>query len=150
MAKETISSLMIAHHALIEKLLFSFKKELKEKSPNLKNSVSRLKWEVKKHFFLEESAIFDFLTLDNLDIFKMISRVKDEHLTMIVDLIKFSDNIENVADEDIKSFTELLLSHREFEDKILYPKLDAEADEDQKQKIIVNIKQMPVEIDLNK
>ena len=90
MAENSILNLMVAHHALIESLFILFRDEAKEKSPRTGASFSEFKWEVKKHFFIEENAIFDFLPLKTMSIYKKIIKLRDEHITMIGYLEKFS------------------------------------------------------------
>jgi hemerythrin superfamily protein len=144
MAEDTILNLMLSHHALIEALFSLFREEVKEKSPRAEASLSEFSWELRKHFFVEENAIFDFVPLKDMQVFGMINHLKDEHLVMLVDLQKFSDNLAEITDKDVEDFAKILQEHREVEEKELYPKLDKEMREEQKNEIIHRINQFPI------
>lgn len=141
---DTILNLMINHHALIEAMFASFRDEAKERFPRAGVSLSELRWEIKKHFFTEENAIFDYLPLKSMDVFKTINQLKEQHIAMLIELQNFSDNLARVTEEEVESFYKLLEAHREIEEKNLYPKLDKEIAAEQKKQIIVHINQIPI------
>ncbi len=144
MAENSILNLMISHHALIDALFSLFRDEVKEKSPRARASLSELEWEMKKHWFAEENAIFDFLPLKNIEIWKTINHLKDEHLIMLNSLKKFSESLLEITDNEIENFYKLLEEHRELEEKDLYPKLDKEMREEQKAEVILRINEIPI------
>jgi hemerythrin-like domain-containing protein len=144
MAKDNLSGLMISHHALIGMLFTLLKEELREKSQTAGSTFSELVWEIKKHFFTEENAIFDYLPLRGVDIFKTINHLRDEHLAMLNILKNFSDNFPKITNEQIEEFSNLLETHREVEEQILYPKLDKEIREEQKEEIISRINEITI------
>jgi len=144
MPEDTILNLMVSHHALLETIFVLFRDEAKEKSKRAEATLSELLWEVRKHFFTEENAIFDFFPLRSMNVFTMINHLKDEHLVMLDSLKKFSDNLPEITDEEIEKFYNLLESHREIEEKELYPKLDKELREEQKRQVIDRINEIPI------
>lgn len=144
MAENSILNLMISHHALIDALFSLFRDEVREKSPRARTSLSELEWELKKHWFAEENAIFDFLPLKNIEIWKTINHLKDEHLTMLNDLKKFSESLLEIKYDEIENFYKLLEDHRATEEKDLYPKLDKELRDEQKAQIISRINEIPI------
>ncbi|MCX6719541.1 MAG: hemerythrin domain-containing protein [Candidatus Staskawiczbacteria bacterium] len=144
MAEDTILNLMVNHHVLLEALFSLFKDEAREKSPRARASFDEFTWELKKHFFVEENAIFDFIPLKDFGVFELINHLKDEHLAMLIDLNKISDRLPEIKDEDLENFFKLLSHHREEEDKDLYPKLDKEMRDDQKKEVILRINQVPM------
>lgn len=144
MAEDSILNLMISHHALLEALFILFRDEAKEKSERAAASLSELTWETKKHFFAEENAIFDFVKMENYGVLSVINQLKDEHITILDDLKKFSDNLPELANDEIENFYNLLESHRETEEKELYPKLDKELRDEQKRQIISRINEIPL------
>ncbi|MEK7658778.1 MAG: hemerythrin domain-containing protein [Patescibacteria group bacterium] len=144
MAENSILNLMISHHALIDALFSLFRDEVREKSPRARASLSELDWELKKHWFAEENAIFNFLPLKNIEIWKTINHLKDEHLTMLNDLKKFSESLLEIKGNEIENFYKLLEDHRATEEKDLYPKLDKELREEQKAQIISRINEIPI------
>jgi len=144
MAKDNLSGLMISHHALIGMLFTLLKEELKEKSQTAGSTFSEFTWEIKKHFFTEENAIFDYLPLKSMEIFKNMNHLRDEHLIMLNLLKNFSDNFPNITGEQMEEFSNLLENHREFEEQTLYPKLDKEMREEQRKEIISRINEIPI------
>ena len=144
MAENNISNLMINHHALIGAIFILFRDEVKEKSPRAGSTLSELAWEIKKHFFAEENAIFDFIPLRDMNIFKTINHLKDEHLAMLNSLKNFSDNFLEITDEQIEEFFNLLEDHHQTEEQNLYPKLDKELRDEQKKKIVSRINEIPI------
>jgi iron-sulfur cluster repair protein YtfE (RIC family) len=142
--EDTILNLMLNHHALIGAIYSLFVDEVKEKSQRAEATLSELSWEVKKHFFVEETVIFDFLPVRSMNVFEMINRLKDEHVAVLLDLKKFSDNLQEVKEEEIENLSKLLEGHAKTEEKDLYPKLDKELPEEQKRQIILRINQVPI------
>jgi len=126
MNQDTILNLMISHHAFLEVLFTSFKDEAKSKTERARSTLSELTWEMKKHFFAEESAIFDFPPLKIAGVWVIIEQLKKEHVIMLESLQNFSDNLNNIKDGEIEDFYNLLESHRKIEELNLYPKLDSD------------------------
>jgi hemerythrin-like domain-containing protein len=152
MKEDTILNLMINHHALIESMFSLFRDEAKEKSPKTNVSLSELTWEIKKHFFTEENAIFNIplVQLKDIGVFEMINQLKNEHVVMLNTLKFFSEKPSNVNDNDMEEFSNLLESHRKLEEKELYPRLDKELQDNQKGQIISRIDEIPINADSNK
>lgn len=144
MTEDTILNLMIEHHALLEVLFDLFKAEAKDKSPGTDASLAEFTWEIKKHFFIEENAIFDYLPLKTLEVFKTMNHLRDEHITMLAELKDISEDLPEVKDENLENFHNLLEHHREIEEKELYPKLDKELRDEQKRQIISRINDIPI------
>ena len=117
---------------------------MKERSPEAITSLSELAWETKKHFFSEESAIFDFVTMENYGVLATINQLKDEHFVMLGDLKRFSENLPNIASEDLENFHNSIESHRKIEEEKLYPKLDKELSNEQKKLIVSRINEIPL------
>ena len=143
MEENNILSLMVDQHGLIEALFFIFKDEAKEKTERVKNSFSEFSWELRKHFFVEEGVIFDYLPWRDPFISETIERLKDEHIEMLNQLSKMAEDLLKVEDEQIESFYNLLKSHREMEEINLYPALDKRLTVAQKEQVIKKIDEIP-------
>jgi len=141
---DTILSLMISHHALLETLFASFNDEAKAKAPSAEATLSELMWEMKKHFFAEESAIFDLPPMKIMGVWEIIKQLKKEHIIMIESLQGFYDNLKDVKNEEIDGFHDLLERHRKIEELNLYPRLDEGMKEEQRRQIITRINQIPI------
>jgi len=143
MEQKNILNLMIAHHALLNALFILFRDQAIEKSEKTSSSLSELIWETNKHFFIEEKAVFDFVVMENFGVLSMVNQLKDEHITMLNDLKRFSEDASKVTKEDLENFSNLLEVHRELEEEKLYPKIDNELSEQQKKKIIDRVNEVP-------
>jgi len=142
--ENNILNLMIRHHALLETMFILFRDSAKESSSNVGSLLSELKWETRKHFFTEESAIFDYIPMENMDVLETINQLKDEHLEMLSQLEKLAQKLPDIDLDELEKFYNLLESHREVEEKKLYPKLDKELGKLQKHQIVSHIEQIPI------
>ncbi len=143
MDKNNLLNLMVGHHALLEALFALFDDEIREKSPHAMQSLSELEWEIQKHFFVEENAIFNLPQIKAIKVYDMVLHLKAEHTEMLGYLKKFSENFTEIKNEDIEKLAGLLATHREMEEKELYPKLDKELPEEQKRQAILRINEFP-------
>jgi hemerythrin-like domain-containing protein len=139
---ENILNLMITQHGFLESLFSTFQIEIREGSEKSEASLSEFTWEMKKHFFVEEEIIFNFMSWKEPVIFEIINQLKKEHSIMIEMLVKMSENLKTINGEDTESFFKLLKSHRDIEEKNLYPRLDKSLSGGQKEQIINRINQI--------
>jgi hemerythrin-like domain-containing protein len=139
MADTQISEIMVAQHHLIEALFEGFRDELKTNVEAARNFYAELVWEVKKHFFIEEQAIFDLLPWKDPEVSGILTELKNEHRIMAENL----DKIENLGGDE-SGFTAMMKGHVEKEEKKLYPMLDERLTPEEKQHIISRIGQIPL------
>ena len=144
MEQGNILNLMVSHHALLDALSGLFRDEVRDNSPTVEKSLTELSWELKKHFFTEENAIFDFIPLKNIDIWKTMNTLKDEHLAMMDSLKDFAEKLPDISEADLDAFYELLSEHREVEEHELYPRIDKDLSAEHKHQIIVRINEIPI------
>jgi hemerythrin-like domain-containing protein len=144
MENTTILDIMVAQHGLIEVLFQAFKDEFKENSESAKKFLSEFSWEIKKHFFIEDQAIFAILPWKDHEISEMAQGLKKEHITMLIKLEKMLENLSNESEEEMQEFLKLMTSHREKEEQKLYPLLDEKLPEVEKNLIISRINEIPV------
>jgi len=142
MKKDTILDLMVAQHALIGALFVAFKDDFKISQEKAKVFFVELIGEVKKHFFIEEQAIFNLLPWKDPEISKMVAKLKREHVLMIAHLEK---DLEDWSEKEIDKeyFSKLMEGHLETEEKNLYPLLDERLNDEEKKLIISRINGMP-------
>ena len=128
---EEIPDLMKKSHYKIEKLLNEFGKD---------NSLfNKFKWELEKHLFIEEKAIFIFYNPKDSEDFDTIPNLIQEHRKMEKLLSEIENNLRIKKTIDVSELLKLLVKHRKFEDGTLYPKLNRELDEAKKNIIIERI-----------
>ena len=132
-----ITKIMIQDHSKIAELLFKFNEI--EKINHLAREVAfdLFKWELEKHFFTEDRAIFLYYQPKDEFDKKEIQALHDEHAVILKKFDELEKSIKSKKNLNIEDFGKLLHKHRKHEDAIIYPKLDQYLDEKVK-KIIIN------------
>ncbi len=139
MKNTEIWDLMTKDHLKISNLLEDVSNIDEDDFETVIDKFNKFKWELQKHFFTEERAIFVFY------------RKPDIEINLIPDLLWEHDKILNKLDEvekklyekkkiDFSGFKQMLLKHKNNEEEILYPKLDEGLDESKKEIIVSRIK----------
>lgn len=137
--RNTISEVMLRHHCRIEKLLNIFKENICHNFELMSVSFEKLKWELEKHIFTEEKAVFKFCNPINKEVSATMLNMVKEH-DIILEMLNTIKNDLAIKDNlDVSKFQELLLRHKSFEDEILYPELDNKLNKKQKRLIIEKI-----------
>jgi hemerythrin-like domain-containing protein len=139
---ENILGLMVIQHGMLESLFSVFQLELKKDQEKAKKSLSEFSWELKKHFFIEENVIFNFMSWKDSAITIVIDQLKKEHSIMLEMTEKMLNDFSVTAEQNSEQLAELLKSHRGVEEKNLYPRLDADLSEAQKDQIIKRANQI--------
>jgi hemerythrin-like domain-containing protein len=136
MQNNRITELMVAQHALLDTLFVAFKDEMGTSPEKAKVFFDEFAREMKKHFFVEEQAIFNLLVLGNGEVDDIVGRLKKEHATML-------QILEKGPEGPNEGFSILLKNHVELEEKKLYPALDEKLNDDEKALIVSRINQVP-------
>jgi hypothetical protein len=136
MPSNTITEVMTKHHLNIDKLLNKFNRELKEKSITGMETFNKFKWELEKHFFLEEKAIFQSHYSSNIQTNEISTRLKDEHDKIIQELEKIEMDIKLNKSIEFNNLREMIIKHKNYENRHFYPLLDDELDDDNVKKIV--------------
>ena len=137
--KYPISKIMKKHHGQIDRLLKNFNSKLNSGSSEVELAFNTFKYELEKHFFIEEKAIFTFIYSNDSESNEMKLELLEEH-NLILDMIKrVEEDLYNGSECDLTGVRKLLTSHRLFEDESFYPKLEKELDSTKKKQIIDRI-----------
>lgn len=131
---ESIIKIMDKDHKKIKELLEIFEKDKSE------NSFNRFKWNVEKHFFIEEKLIFSAKSLDQEN--QELLDILEEHSEINNIIEKYEEELFENKNPDISELKQLLSSHAKFEDEIFYPKLDESLNPEEKQEIISRCKEV--------
>lgn len=135
---------MLGHHALIGLLLLAFRDTLIKDIESAEKLFDEFRWELDKHIFIEERAVFRFCEPLESEICKIARNLVKEHDIMLGMLNEVKNNLTTRNKPDISGFQELLTTHRRVEEEILYPKLDQRLDKVQKEAIIARINEIPM------
>ncbi len=142
--KISLFSLMTHDHHKIEKLIDDLEEKSKQDFDLMRKAFEKFEWELEKHIFTEEKAIFTDYNPDNIsEGYKMLPELTKQHNYIVNKLNNWREDIKNHRTiEDIYSFKEFLEKHRNFEEERVYPKLDESLSEKQKSNIVTKINEI--------
>jgi len=140
MKSTIISETMVKNHGKIYKLLIDFEKSIGQNEQTMMKAFNTFLWELEKHFFTEEKAIFTaYEPEDEYEGYAMIPELIKEHKEIFDRLKVMKKSFKKKKAFDFQGFKELLMKHKDFEDEKVYPKFDQELDEEDKRIIIYRI-----------
>ena len=144
MNESDILTLMVKDHCRIEKLLDELEKNVDKEHPMMKESFYKFEWELEKHLFTEEKAIFtQYNPEDVTEGYKMLPELIKQHNFIVNQLDLWRKDIRNNKKIDgFYDFKKYLIKHRFFEENEVYPRLDQSLDEKQKKHIISRINEI--------
>ena len=139
-----ILSYMIKDHCKIEELINDLENKSKIDFDSMSKSFNKFEWELEKHIFIEEKAIFTSYKPDNItEGFKMLPQLTNQHNFILNTINNWRDDIRNKRNiTNINSFKEFLIKHKSFEEKEVYPKLDESLSEREKKHIVAKISEI--------
>ena len=142
--KISILSLMIQDHSKLENLITDLEEKNKSSFEEMKKAFTKFEWELEKHIFTEEKAIFTDYSPENVsEGYKMLPEITKQHNYIINTLNNWREAVRrNKMLTDVYSFKEFLIKHRLFEEEKVYPKLDEALSEEDKRHIIAKINEM--------
>ncbi|MFA5020245.1 MAG: hemerythrin domain-containing protein [Candidatus Pacearchaeota archaeon] len=137
---EKIRQKMLEEHGRIDSMLSEFEGSLNSK--NAEEIFNRFKWNLEKHFFIEERAIFAMHNNTNeceiSDTFKLMQ----EHGEILALLKTIESKIKSNSIEDISNLKNVLKKHVEFENIYFYPNLEKNLNEQQKKEIVDRVEEI--------
>ena len=139
---DSIDQLMVEEHRKIKLILEEFEREVNINIPKAKGLFNKFKWNLEKHFFVEEKAIFGIM-----------DKVKDREISDIFDLMaehgsilelvkNIEDGLEKGVMPNVVGLKLILIRHANFEDATLYPELDRDLSEEYKREIVERIREV--------
>lgn len=143
MKSTAILDLMMKDHGKIVKLLLDVEKSIGMELISTMKVFDTFEWELEKHIFIEEKAIFTSYKPTNIvEGYKMVPELIQQHNDILNRLRMMRKNLMRQRPIDYNDFKELILAHKTFEEASLYPKLDQELDVSQKEEIIKKIREI--------
>jgi len=145
MAEEVdILNLMVEDHCKIENLINKLDETTKEDFDSMKKAFQKFEWELEKHIFTEEKAIFtNYTPSDVSEGYKMLPELTNQHNYIVNKLNNWRKDIKNKKMlTDVYSFKEFLVNHRKFEEEKVYPNLNEFLSEEEKRHIIAKINEI--------
>ena len=139
-----ILSLMTKDHCKIERLINDLEEKNKIDFDSMIKSFNKFEWELEKHIFIEEKAIFTSYKPENVtDGYKMLPELTNQHNFILNTINNWRADVRKKRNlTNIYSFKEFLIKHKNYEEKELYPKLDQALSERKKKHIIAKINEI--------
>jgi hemerythrin-like domain-containing protein len=140
----SIFKLMSRDHYKIEGLLNKLEEATKEDFESMVKAFNKFEWELEKHIFTEEKAIFtSYNPEDVIEGYKMLPELTKQHNYIINTLNNWRDDIRKKRTlSDVYSFKEFIIKHKDFEEQKVYPQLDEGLNEEQKRIIVTKINEI--------
>lgn len=140
----SITRLMIKDHCKIEELINKLEEKTKEDFESMAKAFNKFEWELEKHIFTEEKAIFtSYNPEDVIEGYKMLPELTKQHNFIVNTLNNWREDIRKKRTlSDVYSFKEFIIKHKDFEEEKVYPQLDEGLTEEQKRHIVVKISEI--------
>ena len=142
--KNDILPRMIKDHCRIEDILNELEEDQKRDFNTMKKTFYRFEWELEKHIFTEEKAVFtEYSPKDISEGYEMLPTITQHHNFILNKLENWRKDVRSHRTiQDISKLQSFLVKHREYEEQELYPKLDEVLDDEQKKHILDRIAQI--------
>jgi iron-sulfur cluster repair protein YtfE (RIC family) len=138
-----ILDLMVKDHTRLFEYLKDVENNLGNEFGILSNSFNTFQWNLEKHFFVEERAIFTTYNPDEPDKkYNFFSDLMDQHEEILEKINSLRKKLQKREPFDLNDLKKLLITHRTYEEKNIYPIIDQELDEGEKLFIIDRIKEI--------
>ena len=143
MKSTEILDLMLRDHNRLMEYLKDVENNLGHDFGFLSNSFNTFQWNLEKHFFVEEKAIFISYNPDEPDKeYTYFSDLMDQNTEFIAIIESLRKRLQKRDPFDLNDLKKLLVKHKTFEEKSIYPVLDQEIDDCTKRVIIDRIKEI--------
>ena len=135
---------MIKDHCKIEELINELEEKSKDDFESMRKAFNKFEWELEKHIFTEEKAIFtSYNPKDVTEGYKMLPELTKQHNFIINTLNNWRDDVRNRRMlRDVYSFKEFIIRHKNFEEEKIYPQLDEALPEDEKRHMVTKINEI--------
>ncbi len=138
---DEIADVMREEHKRLALMLGEVIVSVGKKAKDGQKKFIEFKWNVEKHFFVEEKAIFEAYT-EMVTVGSREVNLIDEHDTMRMMMQEFSVDLDKGEFPDFTDFRTLLLSHQKKEDDYFYTGLENNLNEEEKAEIIDKINEI--------
>ena len=140
MKSNAIVDLMVKDHNRLMKYLKDVKDNLRSDFEVLLKSFNTFEWNLEKHFFVEERAIFTAYNPEYIDdSYQFFSDLSKEHTIILEKINSLRKRLRAGKSIDLLGLEEMLLKHKTFEEKNVYPVLDLEINDGEKRFMIERI-----------
>lgn len=127
---------MLKEHKRIDGFLEEFSECQRWDLDKFRTIFSKFKWNLEKHFFLEEKAIFNIFELTDGTEISDVFDLMQEHGEILEETKKVEKTLAENCCPNMTELIEKLRKHSKFEDDFFYSRLDEILSPQQKEEII--------------
>jgi len=139
---ESLTDMMLAEHARIGEMLEDVNIATYEEGKNTSEAFNKFKWNLEKHFIMEEKAIFQMLNnisgMEVTDTFKLMG----EHGSILSLMRRIEEDMKIKDYSKIQELMSQLEEHSDFENQTFYPNLDKKLSDDRKKEIVERVSEI--------
>ena len=140
MKSTAISDMMGKDHKRLMKYFKDVEDNLRSDFGVLLKVFNTFEWNLEKHFFVEERAILTSYNPDYIeDGYQLFSELSKQHTVILEKIEVLRKRLRMGKILDLSELKALLLEHKIYEEKNVYPVLDLEIDEGEKSLMIERI-----------
>jgi hemerythrin-like domain-containing protein len=140
----SILALMVKDHCKIDELIKNLDEKSKLNFEEMEKAFTKLEWELEKHIFTEEKAIFtNYKPEDVSEGYKMLPELTKQHNYIVNILNNWRADVKKKKMlTDVYSLKEFLKKHTEYEEQEVYPRLDEALSDEVKSHIVAKISEI--------
>jgi hypothetical protein len=140
MKSNELLNVMVKDHNRLMNCLKDVKNNLESDFEVLLKSFNTFEWNLEKHFFVEERAIFTSFNSDYIeDGHQLFTNLSKQHTNILEKVESLRKRLRSGKTIDVSDLETLLLKHKTYEEKNVYPVLDVEISEGEKRFMIERI-----------
>lgn len=145
MKSNLLLNLMVKDHNRLMKCLKDVEKNIKSDFEVLLKKYNTFEWNLEKHFFVEERAIFTAYNPDYIeDGHQLFTNLSMQHTSILEKIESLRKRLRSGKSIDVSNLEEMLVKHKTYEEKNVYPVLDVEISEGEKRFMIERIKEITI------
>lgn len=139
--EDSIHKTMLKEHKKILGVVDMLEREIDDYEKTLAN-FNKLRWNLKKHFFVEEHAIFDmFINIYGEETAQIFNLLQDHsRITGLMNEIEWK--LKRKIRPSVRMLKEILAEHKRLENKNFYPKLDERFEDAKKLELLKRIREI--------
>ena len=138
---QSIEKLMLQEHKRLNKCIDLLEQHLDDYEKT-KTNFSVFKWNLEKHFFVEERVIFDMFVNISGEETNNIFHLLEDHVKIMGVIRVLEKHLSRKIKPDLEKLKQMLIDHKNFEDEDFYPDLDKRLSLDQKKRISERIREI--------
>ena len=143
MKSNAILDVMVKDHNRLMNYLKDVKNNLESDFEVLLKLFNTFEWNLEKHFFVEERAIFTSYNPDYIeDGHQLFTNLSKQHTNILEKVESLRKRLRMGKSIDVSDLEEILLKHKTYEEKNVYPVLDLEISEGEKRFMIERINEV--------